>query len=416
MNKEQLKTIISSILENAPEQVRNPIGRGRYDPPYIPGKDFGNICTLLEYLESNQSIVDVFDNKKFNGGRVAYILTIELLADWLLCESLYSGIDSAIDKLDTYLKSDSTPCDEVLAISGITIDEEINISSNVKIVQYESLPDSIEKDQIHPPEMRKPHMGSPYYNFPKVAIVRRVGLSPKSYQNDPKIFHYQNFQYLLDLCDFMALLNIGTPTPAGIWCIIPDTVPCQSFKLGSSTGDFQSELFSFTSQKLTQENWNSVQHIFDKFIELPQEVKDKLRVPLQRINQAKRRESIVEKALDLGIAYESLLLSDKGHNEQLSFTLRLRAALFLGETIEERKHLMSFFTAFYGCRSKAAHTGTLEQTTKIPNQREKVPTHIVLNNSIEHCLCMIKRIIELGRFPNWDDLILGDSQPNDPLS
>jgi hypothetical protein len=86
--------------------------------------------------------------------------------------------------------------------------------------------------------------------------------------------------------------------------------------------------------------------------------------------------------------------------------LRLRASLLLSNESKERKKLLDFVKAFYTCRSKATHEGRLERKIKVPNNG-KMETEKLLEKSDELCVKAIKKIIELGGFPNWDELMLG---------
>ena len=63
--------------------------------------------------------------------------------------------------------------------------------------------------------------------------------------------------------------------------------------------------------------------------------------------------------IDLGIAFEALYLSDIGETTELSFRLRLHAALHLREDKADRKALMKEFQEIYKWRSTVVHTGAL---------------------------------------------------------
>ena len=65
-------------------------------------------------------------------------------------------------------------------------------------------------------------------------------------------------------------------------------------------------LFTIDSGELR----DKVQLIHSLFARLSGEMKRRLKVPLERLNQAKRRLKLVDRAIDLGIALESLFLQD----------------------------------------------------------------------------------------------------------
>ena len=59
---------------------------------------------------------------------------------------------------------------------------------------------------------------------------------------------------------------------------------------------------------------------------------------------------------------------------------------------------MRDFKKVYDLRSKAVHTGSVEDTEAVRS---------VLTRSQEYCRWAIIKIISDGRFPNWNRLVLG---------
>lgn len=149
----------------------------------------------------------------------------------------------------------------------------------------------------------------------------------------------------------------------------------------------------------------AISDVYAKFSRLSQEDRDLLRIPFQRLNQARRRRNLADKAIDQGVAFEALFLNDKSHKDNISFTFRLRASLFLGGNIQERRDLLNFFTAFYSCRSEAAHTGKLGSVIKVP-LRGRISAADILTESDTLCERTIIKIIEIGGFPDWTELML----------
>ena len=133
-------------------------------------------------------------------------------------------------------------------------------------------------------------------------------------------------------------------------------------------------------------------------------VHEALQIPIDRWIRSKTSRDAVNKMIDLGIALESLYLSD--NPGQQSFPLRLRAAWHMGENNTERKKLLAEFKEIYKWRSNAVHKGILPKRPRVPGKS------ISQSDFIERaqCLCLesILRIIRDGHFPNWDDLILGE--------
>ena len=113
--------------------------------------------------------------------------------------------------------------------------------------------------------------------------------------------------------------------------------------------------------------------------------------------------------IDLGIAFEALYLSDV--NEELTFRLAVRAAWYLGKDKADREKLLTKFGHIYRCRSKAVHSGKLEPTVKFGE--ESVPVSDFIEKAQDLCRQSILKILEDGKFPDWNSLILGGAAESD---
>lgn len=342
------------------------------------------------------------------------MITIELLAKWLTITAHQIGVNTAIDQLHTFLTAKGTPARAILAISGIAPEEEITISGSLKLVPFESLPSSTPKTALAPLYLKNEFLIQqgfiPFHpqvnsRYPKAALVKDIEIFPKVIENFERDINPIDYSELYEACEFLALVKKSTPVPAGSWPELDVSVPCKQV-LGSSWSYQTPDVLSNTDTILNTSDWLVISDIYAKFSRLRQKDRDLLRIPFQRLNQARRRRNLADKAIDQGVAFEALFLNDKSHMDNISFTFRLRASLYLGQTIQERQYLMEFFTAFYSCRSEAAHTGKLGPAIKVKN-RGKITIAEILNESDTLCERTIIKIIEDGGFPDWTNLMLG---------
>ena len=130
-----------------------------------------------------------------------------------------------------------------------------------------------------------------------------------------------------------------------------------------------------------------------------------LRVALSRLNQASRRMDIVDKALDLGIALEVMLLHGGGDQSELSFRLSSRGATFMSGGHTQRVSHYNLLRDAYRLRSKAAHRGVLPASLGTRTVAD------ILNDAAALTAEIAKRLIERGGFPNdWEiEYVLGGS-------
>ena len=75
---------------------------------------------------------------------------------------------------------------------------------------------------------------------------------------------------------------------------------------------------------------------------------------------------------------------------------------------------MTEFRAIYNCRSDAVHKGKLDEKVKIGG--ESVPISKLIERAQDLCRQSIIKIMEDGRFPDWDSLILGGEAESDAVA
>lgn len=115
----------------------------------------------------------------------------------------------------------------------------------------------------------------------------------------------------------------------------------------------------------------------------------KVDIASTRLNLARRKLQLGDKAVETSIALEALLGDD---NFDLSYKLRLRAALLIGGNAAERREVMDTIKAFYTVRSKVVHG---KEPSANPNSASTV------SRAVEICAAIIRRLVEYGRAPDW---------------
>jgi hypothetical protein len=107
----------------------------------------------------------------------------------------------------------------------------------------------------------------------------------------------------------------------------------------------------------------------------------------------------VNGAIDVGIALEALFLTNDEQSE-LGFRLKYRAAKYLRSSFEERKLIRADVGVLYALRSAAVHRGS------IGAQFRERPTEDLLMLGASLASEAVKRMINDGRIPDWDKLLL----------
>ena len=146
--------------------------------------------------------------------------------------------------------------------------------------------------------------------------------------------------------------------------------------------------------------------LYEKLIDPNSNVGEKLQIPINRWIQSKTSQTPEDKIIDVAIAFESLYLSGIDSKTELRFRFSLHAAWHLGENKEQRRALMKEFKSIYDWRSTVVHTG------KLPNKARKRPftpeeVDAFITNAQDLCRDSIMKVLEEGKFPDWNNLILG---------
>jgi hypothetical protein len=145
----------------------------------------------------------------------------------------------------------------------------------------------------------------------------------------------------------------------------------------------------------------NVDVVVPQFLALDRASRQQLGVSLDRLNLAIRRSRPIDKAIELGIAFESLLTSDKDANRSLSYLLRLRGARLGGAAAARRLEIAKLLSDVYDLRSKAVHRGAFNESLT----RKAIE---VLPKGIELCVALIRAIIARGGVPDWDQFDIGE--------
>lgn len=126
----------------------------------------------------------------------------------------------------------------------------------------------------------------------------------------------------------------------------------------------------------------------------------------------KTSQTFEDTIIDLAIAFEALYLS-KGNKKQLSLSLRLRAAWFLGKDRKHRKQLYEVIKELYKCRSTVVHGGEFKKKT-VTIDNDAIPMSEFITEAQDLCQISIIKFLQIyskdGEYPNddyWDNLILG---------
>lgn len=220
----------------------------------------------------------------------------------------------------------------------------------------------------------------------------------EAFQRELVSSEYPDFD-LVEFCDALSLACDSPIRCSAIWTHLADDA-IFNVRFGRGRGTYKPALLHQTNSiAVSQKNVNEALSLCRTRKNLTPKTARKLRVAIDRWIKSKENSDPVDTFIDLGIALESIYLGDdKG---KLGFRLRLRAAWYLGDDAGHRQLLIKEFREIYEQRSKAVHKGEIDlDNAATPSFKERAP---------KLCLQSIKKVMENGQFPDWNQLVLGDS-------
>ena len=348
--------------------------------------------------------VQALDGKMISSGSGASRFEIKTLAMWFLWASNEYGQHVAEEKLNSFLDLERIPVVNTLWVLGIEADKILELEQGYRIVPIDEMPDSRDKEQYL---RRDFHILVHRIPKPKAAITCTCHVNKSKGSDDDMTQEMEKDKEFWDSSRHLSELALLFNALDGVSCIpyystsyfLPD-MPMGMF--GSSGGGTTLyDIFGYRSSKLSDDIKTDINGLMDAFGKYTDNDKTRIGRILSRLSQAKRRNQIEDKILDLGIALEMALLEDNKNNDQLSLSFRLRGSWLIGIEKEERKNIYRNLKEIYNYRSQVAHSGVLcgNDMSKINVVRERFQDYSLLAEKI------IRHLIVNGR-PDWTKLIL----------
>ena len=396
--KKELKKEINNLLTLYPEPDNYSLLQIRLSGPIWKDNEVANNClSIISKIKE----YDVFNAHMQCVGNMASQVTYEYFLNWLLNRSRYTGLEKAFKEVDNYLSASNVELELVEVISGASSKHTYNFYNGCKFIGVNTI-FNIE-NILSNVDFRKNLIDIAMSGFGTHALSGVI--STKYFQkikeyktsDSNSIPDYKNeipYQTLIDLrfCLSLSIKPENGIFSGGTTIVAPDSIPIinsgKSWSLSTpKQSNFGCEI-SLDEFKMADDLLMKLQAMTPKF-------KNKLMIPLDRLNNVGSRESLVDRAIELRICLESIFLND-GNKEQLRFRLSLRAALFLGDSLEERKRIFRIIKKAYDITSTAVHSG------KVSNKAKEEKDLLM---AIDLAKSALIKLIKIGEV-NWENLEL----------
>lgn len=368
----------------------------------IENEDAGT--QVLAALREDQR-VQALDGYMISNGNNATGFEIKTLAMWFLWAIHEYGQDIAEKNLNIFLDSDKVSVINTLWVLGIEVERTLDLGNGYRIESVHKMPNSRDKQHYL---KHDDHYFPQTTPKPKAAITCTCQTTKAVKGNEIfqqiKIREQEFWNSSQRLSEIALLLNAID----GVSCIpyfstsyaLPD-MPIGMFG-GSGGGSPIYDIIGRRSLKLSEDSVKEIHSLVDAFGVLPPDDKLRMNRALSRLSQAKRRDQIEDKILDLGIALEMALLDDNVNNDQLSQSFRLRGSWLIGKDGDDRHIIYCQLRDIYKYRCQVAHSGALCKNNgiKIGGVIDRFQEYSYLAERI------IRHLIYNGH-PEWSKLILG---------
>jgi len=334
----------------------------------------------------------------------------QFVAPMLLHEARRRGsAEAAVAWLEKVLGAGRASGIVVATFWGLIPKEPVSLARGVELMPFDALPPSRQKDALSEPHVgRGVSLAAPAFSWqaPTAALVRSVTIEP--YLREPD--HGESSKDAADCSSLFADIRVclATCMCAGIvpgpgWFQYTDS-DLEAAVLGFHTHLGHQEITPLVLEAKAEFDPHRVSTLLSQFMNLDSGMKNRVRTSMQRLAQACLRREPADRALELAIALEALLVDAAGEH---TFKIGLRVALLTPGDRDERKKARAIIEAMYKIRSSLMHSGQTNDTCKVRGHGE-MRTAGIVSTALEITASVIQRVVAFGAPPDWSSLeVLG---------
>lgn len=385
--KQKLIEHLNELVVLFPRDNRHLIIRALEGPAWINDKKGIECLELIRKIPE----LEMFNDKMQPLGKVAARVSHKKLLDWLLIRTMEGSAEEAIISLIDYFSNKTAEVELIELLTGVYSDLNYEFCNGVIFSKIHELNNSNLSSSLQ----RETLLFTP---IPTVSSILSIKFDHpiKHYSSDEK---NKNLDFMIpnqEIEDAKLCLSLATSVKIGIFSIsstvsAPDNIP---FLYEGHIWDIRTFKLPSLSPQIIKLEFENADKILKNFLNLDEDFKNKLRIPLKRINDFGANQSLVDSAIDLRICLESIFLEDN-NKEQLRYRLALRAARFIGKTIEEKSEILKFIKETYDITSTAVHNGKFSKKAKTDK----------LFRAADFARLAIIKLINEGKV-NWNELEL----------
>jgi hypothetical protein len=412
MNRSRLKAALDSALDEQSSLFQNAVGESKKYPSEL--QEVMQNHELAKPVDYALALEDEFRDgagfmvKQESGGYTGF--QRQFVSGPLVGRARNFGSDAALDWLEKVLSTKWADGLCVLVLWGVQTPRQVKFSDGIELLPVSALPESRFKEWLLRPRSIGDVIGfvpQTISDPPQAALVCTTRVEPFLWDlregEPPKQSNaMQSRQGLDDVRLALTLVSSTAPMEAVYWFqfIDPDL---ESASLFGGTSSRHPDVLPWTFDAKEAVDCEAAQVAADGFVSLEGGVKQRVKVALERLNLAMRRLRPAEKAVELAVSLEALLVADGGEN---THKVGLRAALIVGGSNEERVWNRGVIGAIYTMRSMFLHQGHVSEYVKVRG-RGKVKSDDIVADGVAVCKSVIHAVIRRRASPDWYEFELG---------
>ncbi len=394
MDQKQLLRLLESNLR---KDLRSKLGNEDYDRISVPA-EIENFLSEVPKLKENVG-------RLINYGNLVTTFTIRPVSEALISRALDYGQDAAVGFLSNFLSEDFCSCVEVCLLDGVNVRQRYELMEGIYISPLSEVPsDSLRHlidtfPRINTASPMSKSFSASYLKSPQLpacAIYRVFKAVPKYFDNLEERKGEkadEGMGILAKIAGLLTILGPCSPIIRRSYCNLASDSFISGF-VGSTWGSPYEETKVRSCYMVSCEELASFKLVLDSYLAMREAERKKLDVPLHRLNEAVRHRTPMDRAIDIGIALESLLVGGK-EIDYINQTIQNRGAWLLGKDPADRKRISGLLKKLYKARSNSVHSGEVNPEGKLKNVDE------ILTEGLSLCSGLIRAVIN-RKGMDWD--------------
>lgn len=371
--------------------------------------ELANLEALIAQSSGSESRLDTDVHFLWETERIS----ANSLAWWLIRRSRQSSPTEALKDLLYFLNHDTFEWHAVMVLAGVQTKMHVPMADGVSLVPLSQIPPSHQLDDLRTRTRLRAEFDPS--RRPLSALIKRFEhrVVLDSVEAEASAIGRRIMDAAIEeleaarLC--LAVAGTLAPHMTNFWASPSRGVPFN--RIGFHSYDFPYRRGLVVANL---EPVGNLRELHEAFVQMDEETKKSLKVPMQYMSDALSADGLAEVAIRMGVALESFFLSDTSNSGELMFRLCFRASRLLGNDPDSRRDIFDLFKLAYDLRSEAVHQGVLssKSSRKPPGMdseswASEYPTiyYQKLKSVALHLSIALQRAILSGPI-DWDSLNL----------